>query len=177
MVGCVSRFVPRKGQHRLLEAAARLERDVEVLLVGKGRKEGDLRSLAARLGVRTRFAIDVPWSELPGLYRQMDVFAMPCRSRWGGLEVEGLGLVFLEASATGLPVLAGDSGGSPETVIRGETGFVVHDVADVVEGLDLLLADPERARQMGAAGRAMVERDFTWKRVVERVQTGFRTAQ
>jgi phosphatidylinositol alpha-1,6-mannosyltransferase len=141
--------------------------------VGKGRKEDDLRKLAARLGVRTRFAVDVPWSELPGLYRQMDVFAMPCKSRWGGLEVEGLGLVFLEAAATGLPVLAGDSGGSPETVIAGETGFVVHDVADIVEGLGMVLGDPEWARRMGAAGRALVERNFTWGRVVERVQTGF----
>jgi phosphatidylinositol alpha-1,6-mannosyltransferase len=173
VVGCVSRFVPRKGQHRLLEAAARFGRPVEVLLVGKGRKEDDLRKLAARLGVRTRFAVDVPWSELPGLYRQMDVFAMPCKSRWGGLEVEGLGLVFLEAAATGLPVLAGDSGGSPETVIAGETGFVVHDVADIVEGLGMVLGDPEWARRMGAAGRALVERNFTWGRVVERVQTGF----
>lgn len=173
IVGCVSRFVPRKGQHHLLEAAARLGRPVEVLLVGKGRKEGDLRALAGRLGVAARFAVDVPWSELPGLYQGMDVFAMPCKSRWGGLEVEGLGLVFLEAAATGLPVLAGDSGGSPETVVAAKTGFVVHDVADIVEGLELLLGDPERARRMGAAGRAMVEQDFTWERVAKRVQAGF----
>jgi phosphatidylinositol alpha-1,6-mannosyltransferase len=173
IVGCVSRFVPRKGQHRLLEAAARLGRPVEVLFVGKGRKEDHLRTLASRLGVRARFEVDVPWSELAGLYQQMDVFAMPCKSRWGGLEVEGLGLVFLEAAATGLPVLAGDSGGSPETVVAGDTGFVVHDVDDIVEGLGLLFDDPKRARRMGAAGRAMVERDFTWPRVVERVQAGF----
>ena len=173
VVGCVSRFVPRKGQHRLLEAASRLGRPVQLLLVGKGRKEDDLRRRAGRLGIPTRFAVDVPWADLPGLYRQMDVFAMPCKSRWGGLEVEGLGLVFLEAAATGLPVLAGDSGGSPETVIAGETGYVVHDVADIVEGLGMLLDAPAQSRRMGAAGRAMVERNFTWESVVARVQAGF----
>jgi phosphatidylinositol alpha-1,6-mannosyltransferase len=173
VIGCVSRFVPRKGQDRLLEAAARLDRDVEILLVGTGRMEEKLRALAAKLGVRTRFAVDVPWSELPDLYRSMDIFCMPCRSRWGGLEFEGLGLVFLEAAATGLPVLAGDSGGAPETVLPGETGFVVSSVADIVDGLSILLADPERAADMGRAGRRFVEEEYTWDRVVERMYGGF----
>ncbi len=173
VVGCVSRFVPRKGQHRLIEAAARLDRPVEVLLVGKGRREARLRRLADKLGVRTRFAVDVPWSDLPGLYREMDVFCMPCKSRWGGLEVEGLGLVFLEAAATGLPVLAGDSGGSPETVIPAETGYVVHSVDDLVEGLTMLLDDPAEARRMGLAGRRFVEDVFTWPKVVDRFRAGF----
>jgi len=173
VVGCVSRFVPRKGQQRLIEAASNLTQSVEVLLVGTGRTGGSLRRLADKLGVRTRFAVAVPWSELPGLYRQMDVFCMPCKSRWGGLEVEGLGLVFLEAAATGLPVLAGDSGGSPETVIPGETGYVVHSVDDIVQGLEMLLGDPERARAMGIAGRQFVEAVFTWPRVVERFRAGF----
>ena len=173
IVGCVSRFVPRKGQHLLIEAASEVPYPVEVLLVGTGRMERSLRRLGDKLGVRTRFAVDVPWSELPGLYRQMDVFCMPCRSRWGGLEVEGLGLVFLEAAATGLPVLAGDSGGSPETVIPGKTGFVVHSVGDIVQGLEMLFGDPEGARVMGLAGRQFVEDVFTWPRVVERLRAGF----
>lgn len=175
VVGCVSRFVPRKGQHRLIEAASRLDRPVELLLVGKGRKEAQLRKLADRLGVRTRFAVDVPWSDLPGLYREMDIFCMPCKSRWGGLEVEGLGLVFLEAAATGLPVLAGDSGGSPETVIPAETGYVVHSVDDIVEGLTMLLEDAAGARRMGLAGRRYVEDVFTWPKVVQRFREGFET--
>ncbi len=174
VVGCVSRFVPRKGQDRLLQAVARLDRDVEVLLVGTGRMEGKLRALAADLGVRTRFEVDVPWEALPGLYRSMDVFAMPCKSRWGGLEFEGLGLVFLEAAATGLPVLAGDSGGSPETVLPGETGFVVSSIDDIVDGLTILLDDPDAAAEMGRAGRRFVEREYTWDRVVERLYEGFR---
>ena len=173
VVGCVSRFVPRKGQHRLLEAVARSDHDASVLLVGKGRTEQMLRDTARELGVPTRFAVDVPWDELPGLYRSMDVFCMPTSSRWGGLEVEGLGLVYLEASACGIPVLAGDSGGSPETVEPGVTGFVVSDVDDIVEGLDILLSDPVRARSMGAAGRRFVEAEYTWERVIERLYDGF----
>ena len=173
IVGCVSRFVPRKGQEKLIEAAANVEHEVQLLFVGKGRSEDRLRRKAEALGVRARFEVDVPWSELAGLYQQMDVFCMPCKSRWGGLEVEGLGLVFLEAAATGLPVLVGDSGGSPETVLPGRTGFVVTDVDAIVEGLEILLADPQSARQMGAEGRRFVEREFTWERVVERLYGGF----
>lgn len=173
IVGCVSRFVPRKGQDRLLDAIARLDRDVQVLFVGKGRTESALRTKADKLGVDARFEVDVPWSALPGLYQQMDVFCMPTKSRWGGLEVEGLGLVYLEAAATGIPVLAGDSGGSPETVLPGETGFVVSSVDDIVEGLRMLIDDPAMAREMGAAGREFVESEFTWERVVERFHDGF----
>jgi phosphatidylinositol alpha-1,6-mannosyltransferase len=173
VVGCVSRFVPRKAQGRLIEAAGAIDRDIELLFVGKGRTENQLRRKAERLGVRTRFEVDVPWSRLPDLYQQMDVFCMPCRSRWGGLEVEGLGLVFLEAAATGIPILVGDSGGSPETVLPGETGFVVADVDGIVEGLEILLDDAVSARRMGAEGRRLVKSEFTWQRVVERLYVGF----
>jgi len=176
VVGCVSRFVPRKGQRRLLEAAARVRRDglpVEVLLVGRGRDERRLRTMAEQLAVPTRFAVDVPWEALPGLYAQMDVFCMPCRSRWGGLEVEGLGLVYLEAAAAGLAVLAGDSGGAPETVVPGETGYIVHDVASIAEGIAMVLGDPGHGRAMGAAGRRRVEESFTWPAVAERLASAF----
>ncbi len=173
VVGCVSRFVPRKGQRRVLRSAARLRaagRDISVLLVGRGRDEIRLRRLAERLGVPARFEVGVPWARLPELYREMDVFAMPCRSRWFGLEVEGLGLVFLEAAASGLPVLAGDSGGSPETVVPGVTGFVVAEDRHLDEGIVMLLDDPERARQMGVAGRRRVLADYTWDRVTARME-------
>jgi phosphatidylinositol alpha-1,6-mannosyltransferase len=179
VVVCVSRFVPRKGQDLVIDAAARLaERGivVEVLLVGKGRTEGQLRRRAERKGVDVRFEVDVPWDRLPDLYRQADVFCMPCSSRWGGLEVEGLGLVFLEAAATGLPVLAGDSGGAAETVEPARTGFVVHDIADIAEGIEMLVSDPVRAAEMGAAGRRRVEADFTWSGVVTRLVAGFEDA-
>jgi phosphatidylinositol alpha-1,6-mannosyltransferase len=179
VVGCVSRFVPRKGQRRVLRAAARLRsegRDVSVLLVGTGRDEKDLRRLAARLEVPLRMEVAVPWAALPGLYREMTAFAMPCRSRWFGLEMEGLGLVFLEAAACGLPVLAGDSGGSPETVVPGVTGYVVADQAALEEGLRLLLDDPVRRREMGRAGRERVLAEYTWEQVAGRLAAGLEAA-
>ncbi len=178
IVGCVSRFVPRKGQQRVIAAAAELRKngtEVAVLIVGSGRTEARLRKLAAESNVDVRFEIGVPWKELADLYRSMDVFCMPCRSRWGGLEVEGLGLVFLEAAAAGLPVLAGSSGGSPETVVPGETGFVVDSVDDIVEGLEIILADPDRAREMGAKGRRRVVEEYVWDRVVVNMENGFRS--
>ena len=176
IVGCVSRFVPRKGQDRLITAVAELRargHDVELLLVGRGRRERALRSLVAKVGVPTRFEVNVGWAQLPDLYARMDVFCMPCRSRWGGLEVEGLGLVFLEAAAVGIPVLAGTSGGAPETVVPGVTGYVVADTANIVEAVERLIADPARRREMGSAGRGRVLADFTWHRVVERLIAGF----
>lgn len=172
VVGCVSRFVPRKGQHRLIEAVAELRSrgsEAELLLVGRGRTESALRTTAHELGVPTRFEVDVPWPALAGLYRQMDLFAMPCRSRWLGLEAEGFGLVYLEAAASGLPVLAGDSGGAPETVVPGVTGFVVSSTEALVEGLEMLLADPVRAAAMGHAGRQRVLSEFTWDRTIDRL--------
>lgn len=175
VVGCVSRFVPRKGQGRLLAAVARLRRtgvEAEVLLVGSGRQERRLRAAARRLGIPVRFEVAVPWADLPHLYRQMTVFAMPCRSRWFGLEVEGLGLVFLEAGASGIPVLAGDSGGSSETVVPGVTGFIVGRDAHLDEGIRLLLGDPAGAAAMGAAGRERVLAQFTWEAVVHRLSAG-----
>ena len=176
VIGCVSRFVPRKGQHRLLRAVAELQANgtvVELLLVGRGRKEGALRRLSNRLGVATRFEVDVGWERLGDLYRQMDIFCMPCRSRWFGLEPEGLGLVFLEAAACGVPVLAGSSGGAPETVEPGKTGFVVHDEADIVEAVELMLGDRDRAMAMGEAGRKRIESQFTWALSAERLEAGF----
>ncbi len=171
-LGIASRFVPRKHHDWVLEAAARLRtlgRDVNVLIVGRGRLEGRLRRRADRLGVPARFEIGVPWSRLPDLYREMDVFCMPCRSRWFGLEIEGLGLVFLEGAASGLPVLAGDSGGAPETVVPGATGFIVRSVDDIVEAITMLDTDRERAAAMGQRGRERVLSEFTWDRVAQRL--------
>ncbi|MDL4819884.1 glycosyltransferase family 4 protein [Actinomadura opuntiae] len=166
---CVSRLVPRKGQDALIRAWPRVLAEVPdaaLLLVGGGPSRGELERLAASEGVTGSvvFTGSVPWAELPAHYDAGDVFAMPCRTRRRGLDVEGLGIVYLEASATGLPVVAGDSGGAPDAVLDGETGVVVPGrsvrcVADAVAGL---LADPERARAMGRAGRAWVEQEWRW---------------
>ncbi|BCJ51144.1 hypothetical protein Asp14428_26190 [Actinoplanes sp. NBRC 14428] len=126
-----------------------------------------MQALARSEGVESDviFTGSVPWEELPAHYAAGDVYAMPCRTRSAGLDVEGLGIVYLEASATGLPVLAGDSGGAPDAVREGETGYVVsgRDVPAIADRLAGLLADPEAARRMGAAGRAWVEREWRWE--------------
>jgi phosphatidylinositol alpha-1,6-mannosyltransferase len=174
---CVSRLVPRKGQDRLIQAwpevVARVP-EARLLLVGGGPSARRLRRLAAASPVadRIHLAGEVAWEDLPAHYAAGDVFAMPCRTRWLGLDLEALGVVFLEAAATGLPVVAGRSGGAPETVVEGETGTVVDGrrpgpVAAAVAGL---LADPARARALGAAGRRRVEAEFAWKAVVARLE-------
>ncbi len=169
VVVCVSRLVPRKGQDVLVRALPELRRRVPgtaLLLVGGGPDLPRLRRLAADRGVADHVVLtgSVAWDDLPAHYDAGDVFAMPCRTRRAGLEVEGLGIVFLEASATGLPVVAGRSGGSPDAVRDGETGHLVdgRSVAAVTDAVAGLLQDPVRARAMGAAGRAWVERDWRW---------------
>ena len=169
VVVCVSRLVPRKGQDTLIHALPYLQRsvrDVALLLVGAGRYRDELETLARSLGVHESviFTGGVPHAELPAHYAAGDVFAMPCRTRRGGLDVEGLGIVFLEASATGLPVVVGDSGGAPDAVRHGETGYVVNgrDAAAVADRLLELLRNEGLRKRMGAAGRAWVERDWRW---------------
>jgi phosphatidylinositol alpha-1,6-mannosyltransferase len=174
---CVSRLVPRKGQDRLIEAWPRVVARVpeaRLLLVGGGPYERRLRRLAAASPVADRIHLtgEVAGEELPAHYAAGDVFAMPCRTRWLGLDLEALGVVFLEAAATGLPVVAGRSGGAPETVSEGVTGTVVDGrrPGPVGEAMAGLLADPARARAMGAAGRRRVEAEFSWEAVVARLQ-------
>jgi phosphatidyl-myo-inositol dimannoside synthase len=169
VISCVSRLVPRKGQDVLIKAMPAIRRsvpDAALLVVGEGPYRSGLERLADEVGVRdaVRFTGGVPWSELPAHFDAGDVFAMPCRTRRKGLDVEGLGIVYLEASATGLPVVAGSSGGAPDAVLDGETGYVVdgRDVEAVASSLVTLLVDPVGARAIGAAGRAWVEKNWTW---------------
>jgi phosphatidylinositol alpha-1,6-mannosyltransferase len=167
---CVSRLVPRKGQDVLIRAMAEIVRRVPeaaLLIVGDGPYRGRLEAMAREAPPGSVvLAGEVSEAELPRYYRAGDVFAMPCRNRLGGLEVEGWGIVFVEAAACGRPVVAGDSGGAREALVDGETGLLVDgtDVGAVADAVASLLADPERARAMGVAGRARVERSFTWSR-------------
>jgi phosphatidylinositol alpha-1,6-mannosyltransferase len=170
VVVCVSRLVPRKGQDVLIRAMPLIRRrvpDAALLVVGGGPYRGTLERLAREAGVADHvvFTGSVPWEELPAHYAAGDVYAMPCRTRRRGLDVEGLGIVYLEASATGLPVVAGDSGGAPDAVREGETGYVVggRDVAAVADRVAALLADPQLARRLGAAGRAWVDAEWRWE--------------
>ena len=166
---CISRLVARKGQDVLVAGWPRVlarHPGARLLLVGGGPAEASLRrAVAARgLGESVVLTGPIPPEDLPAHYAAGDVFAMPCRTRRGGLDVEGLGMVFLEAAACGRPVVAGTSGGAPETVQEGLTGHVVDPRSpEVVAGaLADLLADPERARAMGSAGRAWVEQRWSW---------------
>jgi phosphatidylinositol alpha-1,6-mannosyltransferase len=169
VVVCVSRLVPRKGQDTLILAMPRIlaaEPETVLLVVGGGPYEKELRRLAHATGVAgsVRFTGAVPWSELPAHYGAGDVFAMPCRTRRGGLDVEGLGIVYLEASATGLPVVAGDSGGAPDAVLDGETGWVVRGGApeEAADRIVTLLGDAELRRRMGERGRTWIEEKWRW---------------
>jgi phosphatidylinositol alpha-1,6-mannosyltransferase len=176
VIVCVSRLVPRKGQDTLIRALPRIRqrvRDTALLIVGGGPYRSTLEVIAREEGVADHVVItgSVPWSDLPGHYAAGDVFAMPCRTRRGGLDVEGLGIVYLEASATGLPVVAGDSGGAPDAVLDGETGFVVpgRDRDALVDRLTLLLTDSALAKRLGAAGREWVETEWRWETQADRL--------
>lgn len=177
VVVCVSRLVPRKGQDTLILAMPRIlrhEPDAVLLIVGGGPYADRLKQLAVRTGVEAsvRFTGAVPWAELPAHYGAGDVFAMPCRTRRGGLDVEGLGIVYLEASATGLPVVAGDSGGAPDAVLQGETGWVVSGGSSeqAADRIVTLLGDPELRRRMGDRGRRWVEEAWRWDHLAERLR-------
>ncbi len=174
---CVSRLVARKGQDTLIRALPLVREAVPeavLLLVGKGPYEKTLRRLVARLGLADSvvFAGGQPHGALPPFYAAADVFAMPCRTRRLGLEVEALGIVYLEASAAGRPVVAGDSGGAPDAVRDGETGYVVDGrrVIEVADRLVELLTDPEKARVMGEKGRAWVQAEWSWDRSYEQLR-------
>jgi phosphatidyl-myo-inositol dimannoside synthase len=182
LVVCVSRLVARKGQDVLIRGMARVRRrvpDAMLLVVGGGPYESTLRSMAAGAPAGSVvFAGQVTEQDLPRYYAAGDVFAMPCRSRMGGLEVEGWGNVFIEAAACGRPVVVGDSGGARESLIDGETGLLVDgaDVEAVADAVADLLADPVRAGTMGAAGRERVVRDHTWPLIAERLAGWLREA-
>jgi phosphatidylinositol alpha-1,6-mannosyltransferase len=177
-VVCVSRLVPRKGQDTLIRALPLIKKAIPdaALLIGSGGPyRRDLERLAEQTGVARDvvFSGPVSWAELPRLYAAGDVFAMPCRTRRGGLDIEGLGIVYLEASALGMAVVGGDSGGAPDAVLEAETGYVVpgsgeQSVPRTAARLVELLADPAKAEHMGKAGRAWVEREWQWPLVRDR---------
>lgn len=177
VVVCVSRLVARKGQDTLVRALPLIRAEVQdaaLLLVGGGPRLGALRRAVDGLGLghSVVFTGTKPWAELPPYYAAGDVFAMPTRTRRGGLEVEGLGIVYLEASASGLAVVAGDSGGAPDAVLAGETGYVVdgRSVPDVAERIVELLQNRALAEGMGQRGRQWVEQRWRWDDLAGRLR-------
>lgn len=182
LVVCVSRLVPRKGQDVLIRAMPEIRRrvpDATLLVVGGGPYRDRLEEMGRHAPTgAVVFAGQVSEVDLPRYYRAGDVFALPCRARLGGLEVEGWGNVFIEAAACGRPVVVGDSGGARETLVDGVTGRLVDgsDVTAVADAVAALLEDPARAEAMGAAGRARVERHFTWQRAAAQLAGWLREA-
>jgi phosphatidylinositol alpha-1,6-mannosyltransferase len=176
VIVCLSRLVPRKGQDMLIRALPAIRQRIDgaaLVIVGGGPYRTALHRLAHQFGVAEHvvFTDGVPGDELPAHHSMADVFAMPCRTRGAGLDVEGLGIVYLEASATGVPVVAGRSGGAPESVVDGETGLVVDgwDVGAIAAAVGDVLADPDRAASMGAAGRRWVVDNWQWRTKAKRL--------
>ncbi len=175
VVGCLSRMVDRKGQDTMLRIWPRIREahpDAWLVLPGVGPLQEQLREAAAALGPDAQVVLPgrVGWADLASAHAAFDVFAMPCRTRLRGLDVEGLGIVFLEAQAVGVPAVAGDSGGAPETVVDGTTGLVVdgHDDGDVLRAVTALLADPARREAMGRAGREHAVANWSWDVIAAR---------
>jgi phosphatidylinositol alpha-1,6-mannosyltransferase len=171
----VSRLVPRKGFDNAIRAAALLSHthpDLVLAIAGGGRDEQRLKRLAADVAAPVRFLGRVQNDELPALYGCADVFTMLCRNRWGGLEQEGFGIVFVEAAACGVPQVAGDSGGAADAVVDGETGLVVRrpdDVGEAVAALRRLLDDDAERERMGRAARRRAEAEFSYEVLTARL--------
>ena len=169
VVVCVSRLMARKGQDTLIEVWPEVLKkvpDAHLLIVGGGSLKQSLHKKTFDNNVHTSVTITgaVDWKELPGFYAAGDVFAMPVRTRNLGFDVEGLGIVYLEASATGIPVIAGNSGGAPEAVIDGVTGFVLNPNNQMIlaEKIIELLLNKELSNRLGKQGRSWIEKQWQW---------------
>jgi phosphatidylinositol alpha-1,6-mannosyltransferase len=166
----VGRLVHRKGQDKLIESMPSIIQEIpnaHLLLVGEGPYRKHLMELVRKHHLEdfVTFIGRIQFAQLPSYICCGEIFAMPSRSRFAGLEVEGLGIVYLEASACGLPVIAGASGGAPDAVIDGVTGVVVDglDTEAIAKEAVKLLNNPTLAREMGVAGREWVEEKWRWQ--------------
>ncbi len=166
----VGRLVHRKGQDRLIEALPKVLEsipDAALVLVGEGPHRKHLDALVNKydLSGNVFFIGRINFAELPNYIGMGDVFAMPSRSRLFGLEVEGLGIVYLEASSCGLPVIGGSSGGAPDAVLDGETGYVVdgNDLTAISTQIVRLLSDAKLRKEMGERGRKWAIENWRWE--------------
>ncbi len=168
LVVSVSRLVPRKGMDTLIRASVEIRKrhpEVTVAIAGKGRDSKRLAALIAELDAPVRLLGRVDDSDMPALYGCGDVFTMLCRTRWGGLEQEGFGIVFLEAAAAGVPQVAGRSGGAHEAVVHDQTGLIVDNPTDPLEAADAissLLDQPDQRAAMSRAGRDRSVAEFSY---------------
>ncbi|MGH9134932.1 MAG: glycosyltransferase, partial [Ilumatobacteraceae bacterium] len=175
LIVSISRLVPRKGFDTAIRAVAKLRAsrpDLVLAIAGRGRDRVRLERLAGDLGAPVRFLGRVPNDDLPALYGCADLFTMLCRNRWGGLEQEGFGIVFVEAAACGVPQVAGDSGGAAEAVADGETGLVIRrpdDVEASAAAFEALLDDDTRRAAMAKASRDRAVDEFSYDHLAARL--------
>ena len=170
VIVCVARLVHRKGQDKLIDAMPSILESISnahLLIVGQGPYQSKLVKRVKKLGLEENvtFVGRINYEKLPEYICVGDLFAMPSRSRFGGLEVEGLGIAYLEASACGLPVIAGSSGGAPDAVVDGKSGAVVNgtDITAIANTVIKFLRDPEGSQQMGQFGRNWVVEKWRWE--------------
>ena len=171
----VGRLQRRKGQDMMIKALPLVHQnfpETKFLIVGTGHEEAYLKHLAREVGVISSvvFAGQVQDRELGGYYAACDLFVMP--NRQIGEDIEGFGMVFLEAAATGKAVIGGKSGGTDDAILDGVTGLRVdgNKVEEIAEAVIGLLSDRERARSMGENGRCRVEREFSWDSVFQQTR-------
>jgi phosphatidylinositol alpha-1,6-mannosyltransferase len=176
VIVCVSRLMARKGQDELIRALPEVHKTspmASLIIVGEGPYRKDLERLIKKLGLEkfVHLTGKVSQNDLSKWYAAGDIFAMPCRTRMGGWDVEGLGIVFLEGSATGLPVVVGDSGGAVDAVLDGETGYLVDgsNTNEIARRISYLLSNPDVAKKMGEAGRNWVTQEWTWDQNFKRL--------
>lgn len=171
----ISRLVPRKGFDTVIRAVAQLaprRPRMRLVIASTGREEDRLKKLASELRAPVTFLGRVPHDDLPLLYGSADIFSMMCRNRWGGLEQEGFGIVFVEAAACGIPQIAGDSGGAAEAVLDGETGYVMGnptDVAGLAARIDTILSDDTLRAAMSMASRQRAVAEFNYDVLAKRL--------
>jgi phosphatidylinositol alpha-1,6-mannosyltransferase len=169
IVACISRLMPRKGQDTLIEIWPEVIKKVpsaHLLIVGGGPYKQNLHKQAFDLNVNSSVTLtgSVPWEQLPTFYASADVFALPVRTRNFGFDVEGLGIVYLEASASAVPVIAGNSGGAPDAVLNEVTGYVLDPKNKklLIEKIVNLLLNPDLRNRLGKQGRSWIEKQWQW---------------
>lgn len=173
LIVCVSRLVPRKGMDVLIKAVAELSaRNLKLLIAGTGRDKKRLQNLIERTNAPAHLIGRVSEAELPEMYGMGDIFVMPCRTRWNGLEQEGFGIVFMEAASCEVASIAGKSGGAQEAVVKGETGLVLDDptsVKGLINAIKDLMGDPKKRSDMGKAGRERAVKEFEYDLLSEKL--------
>ena len=162
-VGVMSRFVSRKKIDWVIDAVHELKEnghDVELDILGFGKQKNYLQRLSLLSSAKVNF-IDEQVDEEYNFYENIDIFVMPSKSKYFGVEFEGLGLVYLEAASYGIPTLVGASGGSPETIIPGQSGFVVGDKKAVVDGILYFIQNPKELEIFGERNKENILENFS----------------